>query len=89
MDQDTKLLRAFGLALRQERERLGVSQDVLADLAGLHRTYIGSVERGERNLSLKNIVAIARALGIPASELVERAESLLQQRPSQETSKRR
>jgi transcriptional regulator with XRE-family HTH domain len=89
VDSDKKLLRAFGLALRQERERVGVSQDVLADLAGLHRTYIGSVERGERNLSLKNIAAIARALGIPACKLIEHAESFLQQQSPQGTTKRR
>jgi transcriptional regulator with XRE-family HTH domain len=76
------LLRAFGLAMRRERERLGVSQDVLAGMAGLHRTYIGSVERGERNLSLVNIAAIARALGIPASKLLAQAESFLPQCPS-------
>ena len=46
----------------------------LAELAGLHRTYIGSVERGERNLSLKNISAVAAALGLSGSKLLERAE---------------
>ena len=83
MDADKKLLRAFGLAMRRERERVGVSQDVLADMAGLHRTYIGSVERGERNLSLANIAAIAKALGIPASKLLAQAESFLPKRTSE------
>ena len=76
MSNDEKLLRAFGLAVRQAREQKDVSQDVLAELAGLHRTYIGSVERGERNLTLKNISAIALALGKTGSGLLERAETL-------------
>lgn len=80
MDQDQKLLRAFGLAVRQERERVGVSQDVFADMAGVHRTYVGSVERGERNLSLKNIAAFADALGITSSKLLAKAESFLGKR---------
>jgi len=80
MEQDEKLLRAFGLAVRQERERVGVSQDVFADMAGVHRTYVGSVERGERNLSLKNIAAFADALGIAPSKLLAKAESFLGKR---------
>jgi len=80
LDQEEKLLRAFGLAVRQERERLGVSQDVLADMAKVHRTYIGSVERGERNISLKNIAAFAAALGITGAKLMGKAEALLETR---------
>lgn len=80
MEQDEKLLRAFGLAVRQERERVGVSQDVFADMAGVHRTYVGSVERGERNLSLKNIAAFADALGVAPSKLLAKAESFLGKR---------
>lgn len=55
MQDSKKLQRAFSLAVRRARERLDVSQDKLAELADLHRTYIGSVERGERNVSLINI----------------------------------
>ena len=77
MEADEKLLKAFGLAVRQAREQKGLSQDLLAELAGLHRTYIGSVERGERNLSLRNISGIGTALGVPGSKLLERAEVLL------------
>lgn len=65
---------AFGLAVRAERERRGLSQEAFALLAGVHRTYVGGVERGERNISLRNIVAFARALGITPSKLIERAE---------------
>ncbi len=56
--------------MRAERERLGISQEELADRAGLHRTYIGGVERGERNLGLLNVVRIARALRIAPASLV-------------------
>ncbi len=60
----------FGKNVRRLRERLGFSQEELADRAGLHRTYVGSVERGERNISLENIVAIARALDVSPADLV-------------------
>jgi len=61
---------AFGKAVRKLRREKGVSQEALADLAGIHRTYIGDVESGVRNLSLLNIVRIANALEIPVSKLV-------------------
>lgn len=54
--------------LRQERE---LSQEELAARADLHRTYISSVERGERNISLDNIVKLARVLGVPLAVLLE------------------
>lgn len=57
-------------ALRVER---GLSQEELAFMTGLHRTYIGSVERGERNIALKNIVRIANSLHTSASELLRQA----------------
>jgi transcriptional regulator with XRE-family HTH domain len=63
-------LQRFGSRVRAERERLGVSQEELADRAGMHRTYVGGVERGERNLGLLNVVRIAKALGLPASTLL-------------------
>jgi transcriptional regulator with XRE-family HTH domain len=59
----------FGKALRKRRHRLGVSQEEFADLCGLDRTYVGGIERGERNLSLVNIEKLAAALKISLSEL--------------------
>ncbi|MEA5536142.1 helix-turn-helix transcriptional regulator [Crocosphaera sp. XPORK-15E] len=64
----------LGNNIRQLRTNLGLSQEQLAEKADLHRTYIGAVERGERNVSLDNILAIARALGVSASNLLEGVE---------------
>lgn len=59
----------FGKTVRQRRHRLGVSQEEFADICGLDRTYIGGIERGERNVALVNIEKVARALRISLSEL--------------------
>ncbi|MGW9133774.1 helix-turn-helix domain-containing protein [Streptomyces sp. NPDC055681] len=64
------MLVKFGRRMRELREAAGLSQEALADLAHLHRTYIGSVERGERNVSLVNITRIAQALGVSSSALL-------------------
>jgi len=74
MDVEAVQLR-LGLAIRKAREAIGLSQEDLAERAGLHRTYIGSVERGERNISLANIVRIAKALKQPAWRLLRTAEA--------------
>ena len=55
---------------RSRRAELGLSQEALADLSGMHRTYIGSVERTERNVSLDNVERIAHALGVDIVELL-------------------
>lgn len=67
---------ALGRAIREYRVERRYSQERLAERAGVHRTYLGGVERGERNLSLGNIVRISEALGVSASELLARAEHL-------------
>ena len=67
MDKD--IARSFGHRVRELRRVQGISQEELADRAGLHRTYIGGIERGERNPSLKNIAIIAKVLSIRLSDL--------------------
>lgn len=63
--------RIFASRLRQIRQVKGLSQEELADRAGLHRTYVGSVERGERNISIDNIECLAKALEIDIIELLK------------------
>jgi len=59
----------FGKAVRQRRSKTGLSQEAFADLCGLDRTYIGGIERGERNVALLNVEKIAKALRISLSDL--------------------
>jgi len=59
----------FGEKIRKLRLERRLSQEGLAFKAGLHRTYLGAIERGERNPSLRNIVAIAKALGVTLPQL--------------------
>jgi len=61
----------FGNNVRRFRQVRQISQEELADLVGLHRTYVSSVERGERNISLENIAKLAWALDVLPSELLE------------------
>jgi len=68
--QTRKLLSQFGDRVREARRDKGFSQEVLAERSGLHRTYIGTVERGERNPALVNLVRIADALEVDVSSLM-------------------
>jgi transcriptional regulator with XRE-family HTH domain len=61
----------LGQKVRELRLARGISQEALADEAGVHRTFMGSVERGERNISLENIVKIAKALNCRPSRLLD------------------
>jgi transcriptional regulator with XRE-family HTH domain len=70
---------ALGLAIRQLRRASGISQEAFAASCGLHRTYIGGIERGERNVSFANLLRIADALGVRPSGLLDRYEGFLQE----------
>lgn len=61
----------FGRRVRTRREALGLSQERFADQANLHWTFVGQVERGQRNLTLHNILKLAAALGVDPAELIE------------------
>jgi transcriptional regulator with XRE-family HTH domain len=62
---------AFGARLKVLRNDLGLSQEALADAAGVHWTYVGQIERGERNLTYKSILKLARGLDVGAGTLVD------------------
>jgi transcriptional regulator with XRE-family HTH domain len=62
----------FGKGIRQRRVEIGFSQERLAERAGIHRTYLADVERGERNVSLENIVKIISALNLSLSDFFEK-----------------
>lgn len=63
-------LKNLGLSIKLERVRRGLSQEELAERAGLHRTYIGMVERAERNITVVNLALIAKALNISIGTLL-------------------
>lgn len=65
-----KAQKQLGKAIRQRRHEIGLSQEDFASSCGVHRTYMGAVERGERNISLMNIIRIANAFNIKPSELL-------------------
>ena len=64
-------LRAFGQRLREFRESAGLSQEKLAEMADLHRNYVGTLERGQSNISLLAMVRLARCLRVKLYELIE------------------
>jgi len=64
-------LEKFGDKVREERHKLRLSQEELASRAGVHRTYIGMIERAEKNITLENIEKVANALKIKLSEFIK------------------
>lgn len=64
------LQRVLGQNLRRIREQRGLSQEAFADVVGVHRTYLGGVERGERNLTLRSVERLAELVGVEALELL-------------------
>lgn len=76
--------KAFGRAVRDFRERIGISQEELANRSGLHRTYISDVERGTRNIGLGNIEAIAKGLEVSMVDLFEKTTKQIKKEKTQE-----
>ncbi len=70
----TDMLKSFGSEIRNLRMSKNLSQERLAEIAGVHRTYIGMIERGEKNISLANIAKIAKSLNIHIYEIFQRIE---------------
>jgi len=66
-----KILIAFGQAVRKRRLEIGLTQEAFAEKSQLHRTYIGGVERGKRNVALLNLIQIAQALELTPEEFLE------------------
>lgn len=67
--QPTPTRKQFGKRLRELRKKANLSQEELGFRAGIHRTYIGAIERGEQNISVDNIHKLAKALKVPVSDL--------------------
>ena len=66
----------YGRAVRALRTEQGISQEELAFRCGLHRTYVGGVERGERNLGWINVIKVCRGLDVPLSQFMKRLEAI-------------
>ena len=66
-----EILILFGRKVRKRRKELGLSQEKLAELADVHRTYVGMIERGEKNITLSNIAKFAKALKLQINELLK------------------
>ncbi len=71
---EAELITRFGITMRQLRLKAGYSQEEFADLCGLHRTYIGTIERGEKRVTIATAHKLAKALGLPLSDLFKRIE---------------
>jgi transcriptional regulator with XRE-family HTH domain len=82
------LLKALGRRIRELRTEQGYSQEAFADKCGVHRTFMGTIERGESNLSFQNIHKVAATLGVTLSDLFLNLERKAQERPEQTNTKR-
>lgn len=71
-----KLSAKFGEVIRELRKERNLSQEALADKADVHRTYIGMIERGEKNITLENIQKLAKALNVSLKSIFERLEKI-------------
>ena len=69
MKSETNILEQFGLTVKRLRVELKLSQEELGQKAGMHRTYVGMVERAEKNLTLSNVEKLANGLGISIADL--------------------
>ncbi|WP_127585100.1 helix-turn-helix domain-containing protein [Paenibacillus koleovorans] len=74
------ILKAVGGRIKEIRKSRGLSQDQLAEKSGFHFSYVGGVERGERNVSLENLAKIADALHVPVRELLHFDDSLSEEK---------
>ena len=68
---DKQFLIFLGKNIRQQREKKGISQEELGKLAKFHRTYIGMIERGEKNITIFNLRKLAQALGVQVRDLID------------------
>ncbi len=72
---DKILAKKFGCLVRKLRSEIGLSQEAFADQCGLHRTYIGSIERGEKTVTIETASKLAKALGITLTQLFSQLET--------------
>ncbi|HEY9778295.1 MAG TPA: helix-turn-helix transcriptional regulator [Planktothrix sp.] len=77
MTLEDQIILALSMVLRERREGLSLSQSELARLSGLHRSYIGDLERGSRNISVRNLTRLAEAMDMQPSKLMTQAEKKL------------
>jgi transcriptional regulator with XRE-family HTH domain len=73
-DDEDRRLKALGQAIRDVRKSRSVSQEALAHNAGIDRSHMGKIERGERNVTALNLLRVAKALGVQPSEIFSKAE---------------
>ena len=76
MTRAERLISLTSHEVRHRREMMGISQESLAEMCGLHRTYIGAIERGERNMTLSTLLKLADALDCELSELIPTRKSI-------------